>query len=174
MSILQLEDTRNDSRQVKRSAAGGTRLNFGEELQRERERQGVSLEAVAEGTKVQLRYLEALEADQFASLPGGVFNKGFVRSYCRFLGLDEDQWLARYDSTVSTEPEEQDWVTFAENVKRTRAQAGAGMRRRWWGVVLMLLLLGAMGWAAWRYVIRPRMQGHTQGAVRTMVLVVRC
>ena len=71
-------------------------LAFGRELQRERERRGISLDAVADGTKVAPRYLRALESDDVGNLPGGIFNKGFVRSYCRFLGLNEEEWLQRF------------------------------------------------------------------------------
>src|SRR5258708_16982783 len=47
-------------------------------------------------TKIGIRMIEALEEDKFNQLPGGIFNKGFVRAYSRFLGLDEDQTIADY------------------------------------------------------------------------------
>jgi len=72
----------------------GTRKNmasFGERLKREREMRNVSLEEIAESTKIGKRNLEALETEDFDKLPGGIFNKGFVRAYAKYLGLDEDQ-----------------------------------------------------------------------------------
>jgi cytoskeleton protein RodZ len=65
--------------------------SFGERLKREREMRGVSLEEIAESTKIGKRNLLALETEEFNKLPGGIFNKGFVRAYAKYLGLDEDQ-----------------------------------------------------------------------------------
>ena len=121
-------------------------LAFGRELQRERERRGISIDAVADGTTVSPRYLRALESDDVRNLPGGIFNKGFVRSYCRFVGLNEEEWLQRFSRTAPASNQDLDWTEFAENVKRTRVQTSPGMRRRWWGVLLMRLVLGAAAW----------------------------
>ena len=130
-------------------------MSFGRDLQLERENRGISLEQLAASTKVPSRFLYALEADDFGGLPGGVFNKGIVSSYCRYLGIAEESWLARFAANVRTESHEQDWAVFAENVRRNRVEIGTGMRRRWWGVLLLLIVLGALAWAAWRYVIQP-------------------
>ncbi len=61
---------------------------FCDELRRERERRKVSIEKICEETKVSVRYLHALDAGEYDSLPGGVFRKGIVRSYITTLGLD--------------------------------------------------------------------------------------
>jgi len=71
---------------------------FGEKMRREREMRGVSLEEISESTKIGTRSLRALEQEDFEKLPGGIFNKGFVRAYSRFLGLDEDQAVADFDT----------------------------------------------------------------------------
>jgi cytoskeleton protein RodZ len=71
---------------------------FGDKLRREREMRGVSLEEIAESTKIGTRSLRALEEDDFEKLPGGIFNKGFVRAYSRFLGLDEDETVADFEA----------------------------------------------------------------------------
>jgi len=139
---------------------------FGRELQLEREKRGVSLETVADETKVSTRFLHALEVDDFASLPGGVFQRGIVRSYCRFLGLDEQEWLSRFASVAQTPSEGADWTAFAENVKRTRIPTNSSMRPKWWGVALMLLGLLALTWVAWHYVVKPRTRGSDSMAVR--------
>jgi cytoskeleton protein RodZ len=70
---------------------------FGDKLRREREMRGVTLEEIAESTKIGTRSLRALEQEDFEKLPGGIFNKGFVRAYSRFLGLDEEQTVADFD-----------------------------------------------------------------------------
>jgi len=130
---------------------------FGRELQLEREQLGVPLEAVADGTKVSLRFLRALEAGDIASLPGGVFQRGIVRNYCNFLGLNEQEWLTRFATNQETPNAEIDWTEFAENVKRTRVRTNSSMRPRWWGVLLMLVVLVGLAFVAWHFVIGPKM-----------------
>ena len=70
--------------------------SFGERMQREREMRSITLEEISESTKISTRFLRALEAEQFSRLPGGIFNKGFVRAYARFLGIDEEQAVADF------------------------------------------------------------------------------
>jgi cytoskeleton protein RodZ len=84
---------------------------FGDRMKREREMRGIKLEEIAESTKIGKRNLEALEQEHFDQLPGGIFNKGFVRAYAKFLGLDEEQAVndfltasANYDQPVALQP----------------------------------------------------------------------
>jgi len=81
---------------------------FGDRLRREREMRGITLEEITESTKISRRHLEALEGEHFDQLPGGVFNKGFVRAYARFLGIDGDQAVADYSAASNEQPEPQD------------------------------------------------------------------
>src|SRR5271155_2874380 len=69
---------------------------FGEKLRKQRELQGISLDAVSDTTKISTRLLRALEEEHFDQLPGGVFNKGFVRAYARQVGLNEEEAIADY------------------------------------------------------------------------------
>jgi Helix-turn-helix domain/Domain of unknown function (DUF4115) len=69
---------------------------FGEKLRKQRERRGIELEAISNTTKISTRMLRALEDENFDQLPGGVFNKGFVRAYARQIGLNEEQAVAEY------------------------------------------------------------------------------
>jgi cytoskeleton protein RodZ len=70
--------------------------SFGESLRREREMRGVSLEEISGTTKINIRFLQALEAEDFAKLPGGIFTRSFLRAYAGYLGLDEERILAEY------------------------------------------------------------------------------
>ena len=54
---------------------------FGEELRRAREERGFAVETICEATKVPAKHIRALEAGALGELPGGVFRRGFVRSY---------------------------------------------------------------------------------------------
>jgi cytoskeleton protein RodZ len=71
--------------------------SFGELLKREREMREISLNEVTIATRVPLRFLEAFENEDWEKLPGGVFNRGFVRAIARYLGLSEEHFLAEYD-----------------------------------------------------------------------------
>jgi len=71
--------------------------NFGERLKREREMREVSVQEITKATRISNRFLEALENEEWDKLPGGVFNRGFVRAVARYLGLDEENLLSEYD-----------------------------------------------------------------------------
>jgi cytoskeleton protein RodZ len=73
------------------------RGTFGERLKRERDLREVTLEEITQATRIGSRFLEALENEEWDKLPGGVFNRGFVRSIAHYLGLDEEALLAEYD-----------------------------------------------------------------------------
>lgn len=70
-------------------------------LRQAREGQGSTLEEAAAGTRIRPRFLEALEAGDFAAFPGGdVQVRGFLRIYARYLGLPPDEVVARYNAEV--------------------------------------------------------------------------
>ena len=71
--------------------------SFGARLKREREQRKITLDDISLATKIGTRFLlAALEEEHFDQLPGGIFNKGFVRSYARHLGLDENQTISDF------------------------------------------------------------------------------
>ena len=70
--------------------------SFGERLRKEREKQGVTLDEVCASTKIAVRFLRAIEEERFEQLPGGIFNKGFVRAYAQHLAINEDEAVADY------------------------------------------------------------------------------
>jgi cytoskeleton protein RodZ len=70
-------------------------------LRQAREGQGSTLAEAAVGTRIRPRFLEALEAGDFAAFPGGdVQLRGFLRIYARYLGLPPDEVVARYNAEV--------------------------------------------------------------------------
>ena len=117
---------------------------------------GVTLEEISAATRIAPRFLAALESEQWELLPGGVFNRGFIRSVARYLGLDEDTLVAEYaletrgrtdPGVVADPPEEKD---------RNWARVFVVM-------VLALLLVGG-GWAAVHFLgpkIAARLHRHS-------------
>ncbi|MDH3769434.1 MAG: DUF4115 domain-containing protein [Nitrospirota bacterium] len=75
---------------------------LGEYLKQAREKKGLSLEQIASQTRIQEHHLQALESEDFANLPAKVFAKGFVRSYAKALGLDEEEALQCFLETSGT------------------------------------------------------------------------
>ena len=71
--------------------------SFGEELRREREIRGISLKEIADATKISKRFLEAIERNDHRTLPAPVFTRGFVREYARYLGLNSEEIVNRYN-----------------------------------------------------------------------------
>ncbi|HWZ85128.1 MAG TPA: RodZ domain-containing protein [Thermoanaerobaculia bacterium] len=78
-------------------------LTFGEELRRERLIREVSLEEISSSTKISIRLLTALENSDVAKLPAPVFTRGFIRSYSRHLGLDQDEMVNAYLADLAPE-----------------------------------------------------------------------
>jgi cytoskeleton protein RodZ len=130
---------------------------FCDELRGERERRKVSIETICEETKVSSRHLHALEAGEYDQLPGGVFRKGIVRSYLGALGLDETTWLERFEASLResgvVSADGNDWIEFAENVRRNRIGTEPATGLRWMGVGMMLASLMALGWGVWKFAL---------------------
>jgi cytoskeleton protein RodZ len=69
---------------------------FGNKFRRAREKKELSLDDVSNVTKIGTRMLQAIEEENFDLLPGGVFNKGFIRAYAKHLGLDSEDAVNDY------------------------------------------------------------------------------
>src|SRR2546425_10339357 len=74
--------------------------DFGASFKKARESAGISLDQIAIETRISTRFLAAIEAEEFHLLPGGIFNRGFVRTYAERIGLDPDQAVAEYERLV--------------------------------------------------------------------------
>lgn len=79
-----------------RDGTASSRLTFGQKLRAERESQGLSIEEVAEATRVGIHHLRALEGDDFGALPGDVFVTGYLRAYAQCLGVEADPMIQQY------------------------------------------------------------------------------
>ena len=120
--------------------------SFGENLQREREMRGVTLQEISAATKIGVRFLHALETEDFGQLPGGIFTRSFIRAYARYLGLDEERVLAEYQLVAQPNPD--------LDLNRMSASRSAfpqqGSRGPLLALFLAVLLLGG-GYGVYRY-----------------------
>ena len=69
---------------------------LGERFRRQRELQAIPLSEVAAKTHIGTRLLQAIEEESYERLPGGIFNKSFIRQYAEYLGLDPEQAVRDY------------------------------------------------------------------------------
>ncbi|PSH02964.1 MAG: hypothetical protein CXZ00_14740 [Acidobacteria bacterium] len=94
--------------------------SFGENLRQARQARNITLRDISAATKISTRALQALEDERFDLLPGGIFNKGFVRSYARYVGLDEEKTIAEYLAAVKVPIPETDMETLSSQVEAAR------------------------------------------------------
>ena len=143
-----------------------TMSSIGELLRRERVSRNLDLEQISRETKISSRLLQAIEAEQFEKLPGGVFTKSFVRQYARYLGLDEEELVgelerllepppmlestARHDASDIHVPRVEEWQLGPQNRIRFSSVFPA------LATVVLVMLACSLVYAWWqRYRIRP-------------------
>ncbi|MEO8051122.1 MAG: helix-turn-helix transcriptional regulator [Acidobacteriota bacterium] len=72
-------------------------------LAQKRQAKGVGIKEIANSTHISLRYLEAIEAEDFTQLPGGIYALSYIRQYAAAIGCDESAVVARYRSLLEPE-----------------------------------------------------------------------
>jgi cytoskeleton protein RodZ len=138
--------------------------SFGEHLKRERELRGVTLDEISTATRIATRFLEAIENEQWERLPGGVFNRGFVRAIARYLGLDEEDILAEYGQVAGDRSNIPVW---------TGSPPAVTPEQPWLAWILACVVVLAMaggGWFAFKRIVAwraARRAGHPAPAVAT-------
>lgn len=70
--------------------------SIGEQLRLAREERGIGLREICEQTRISVHYLEAIEANDYKRLPGGVFNRSFIKAYAKCVGYDEREAVEGY------------------------------------------------------------------------------
>lgn len=116
-------------------------------LRAAREAQGYSLAEIAQVLKFGVRQLEALENDDYSTLKGATFIRGFVRSYARYLKLDEAPLLAALEPQAPLAVVD---VRPVESMGAAMPVSGADGSKRAYGFAVGVLLLGAAAWFVWQ------------------------
>lgn len=128
--------------------------SFGSWLRSQRELRQVELETITQSSKINIRYLEALERDRFDLLPATIFVRGFLREYARIVGLDPDEVLDYYLAASAQD----DLEGGIENLSRRRLEWPKEWPKEWltaWpfgqtvtaGLVVVAILL----FLVWRF-----------------------
>ena len=111
--------------------------DFGGKLRLARERRGISLRQVAASTKISVATLEALERNDISKLPGGIFSRGFVRSYAIEVGLEPDETVREFLDRFPGEPAPASHVPVAIPEEESQFES----QQRMAGVMLKLVLV---------------------------------
>ncbi len=105
------------------------------------------MEEISVATKISVRFLKSIENEDFSKLPGGLFNRSFIRAYAHYLGLEEESLLAEYQLAAKAKGE----VDLARlSFPASRTVRTRGSRSTWVGVGAAVVLLLA-GYGLWRY-----------------------
>ena len=118
---------------------------LGQELKRLREGRGVSLHQISDATHIGVRFLQAIESDTYDILPGGIFNRAFVRKFANKVGMDEEQALSLYEKQIEEQGGEEgprNNYLRAEEFEEKKASFN------WLGTAILLLVFGAGLYAA--------------------------
>jgi cytoskeleton protein RodZ len=135
----------DEARAMMSAADGGAEggigaSRVGAELRAARLRLGWTLEDVAQGLRIRLPFVEAMEEGRVGDLPGAAYAVGFVRTYATALGLDPDE-VARRFRAESTEVNRKTELSFPAPVPQRGVPAGA--------VVLLGLIIAIGAYSAW-------------------------
>jgi cytoskeleton protein RodZ len=114
--------------------------SVGSELRTAREKRNITLRQIADATRISHTNLERLEEGKYKDLPGGVYNRAFIRAYCDFLGLDSKEILERYEQETTPPSEKTSRAkekprTFNEPLFKPHPLVT-------WGFVLLISIVG--------------------------------
>lgn len=132
---------------------------LGERLRAERERRGLTIEELAQQTRISARFFEAIERDDRSSLPGGFFYRSFVRQYARMLELPEEAYKGEIERSLAEEseqpyqaPERHIDVPPLPTPGRSRKEEALWWAARAGGLAAALALCTAayIGWERWK------------------------
>ena len=117
---------------------------IGEKLRLARETRGIALRDISEQTRISIRYLEAIETDDYQRLPGGIFNRSFIRAYAKFIGYDEHNALEDYARTLRERGESDDEGSKIHYSRVYTDDGDAHSRSPLKTLLLALLILAAL------------------------------
>ena len=120
-------------------------LTLGEKLRQAREERGITIMEVSEQTRIFPLYLEAIENDDYGPLPGGIFNKGFVKSFAKYVGIDENEALQDYARLITQQTGSEDNMdpqTYRPEVLTDDRTSSSNLLT----IVFAVVILGLMTW----------------------------
>jgi len=125
--------------------------SLGEELKRRREQRGITLRTISDETRINMRFLQAIESDNYRVLPGAVFNRRFVAAVAKQVGMDEEEAVRRYVEQEQTQADDDSSSNYQlPPVDEMTVGQHPQKRSRIWIVPVVLLALAGIGFGAWK------------------------
>lgn len=121
--------------------------SIGDQLRLAREGRGIQLRDICEQTRISVHYLEAIETNDYKRLPGGVFNRSFIKAYARCVGYDEREAIEGYMRYLREHGESTDDVSTTPMHSKVYTETPA-TRSPILTVVLAVLMLALLTAAA--------------------------
>ena len=121
--------------------------SIGEQLRLAREELGIPLRQISDQTRISVHYLEAIEGNDYKRLPGGVFNRSFIKAYAKCVGYDEKAAIEGYTRYLREHGESADDVATTPYHSKVYTDTPA-TRSPILTVVLAVLILGVLTFAA--------------------------
>lgn len=137
-------------------------MEVGSILRQAREARGLTLQQVEEETKIRLRYLVALEEENFALLPGRFFAKSFLRTYARYLGLDAEALVARFEDLYPPEKEEAAAPVLPSSQRGIRSTGKRRAPRLAYALMGLVCVFLLLSWGAAQLGHREALRGVPQ------------
>ncbi len=129
---------------------------LGEVLRTAREAKGVDLARVERDTKIRERYLAALEAGDYADLPGAVYTRGFLRNYGAYLGLETEYLIDLYRLESSAATERPALPSSPRPLATRRSRAFVVTPGAIGAALLTILVGGLVAWIGYQFVTFAR------------------
>jgi cytoskeleton protein RodZ len=128
--------------------------SLGDTLRQARKKRRVAIRDVARETRIDARYLAALEKNELHKLPGGAFDRGYVRSYAQFLGLDPDELAQIYDQEVEKQRRAGKMPEPVDLVEEIRGSVGhrslpSAPALGWWVLAIAAAAVIGLAIAVW-------------------------
>jgi cytoskeleton protein RodZ len=117
---------------------------------------GISLDEIVASTKIGTRLLRALENEQFDLLPGGIFNKSYVRAYAKCVGMDEEEAVAAYMEAANEAPPDNRVIAHQASFHGDRIPEPTGFPIVPVLILLVVIVGGIAGWKVYRDHVRDR------------------
>src|SRR4030081_696660 len=123
--------------------------SIGEKLRLARETRGIALRDISDQTRISMRYLEAIESDDYRRLPGGIFNRSFIRVCAKFVGFDEQEAIEEYNRTLLEHGESTDDPATKTYRSHVYTDDGAPNRSPLMTIRLTIIILAVLSPSGW-------------------------
>ncbi|GAA0298297.1 cytoskeletal protein RodZ [Gracilibacillus halotolerans] len=116
-------------------------MGIGERLKQERELRNMSLDDIQKQTKIQIRYLEAIEKERFHVMPGSFYVRAFIKEYSNVLGLDYNELMNEYEHALPFEKEEPTNISRVKSSRRNKTSTKTPVIFSFLPTVIVVLLI---------------------------------